>query len=147
MLAVGETPIAGAIARVGQELGLDVVQVEGDGVAPRPDDLALVVAHGRDEVGALRRGLEAGLPYVGLVASRARGDGVIGELRGDGVPEELLGRIDVPAGIEIGARAGRDRARSWPGSSPSAARAAVPPRRTCGLPRRRRRPPSTRSAG
>jgi xanthine dehydrogenase accessory factor len=105
VLVVGETPIAGAIARVGQELGLNVVQVGGDGVAPRPDDLALVVAaHGRDEVGALRRGLEAGLPYVGLVASRARGDGVIGELRGDGVPEELLGRIDVPAGIDIGAR-------------------------------------------
>ncbi len=105
VLVVGETPIAGAIARVGQELGLDVVQVEGDGVAPRPDDLALVVAaHGRDEVGALRRGLESGLPYVGLVASRARGDGVIGELRGEGVSEELLGRIDVPAGIDIGAR-------------------------------------------
>ena len=52
----------------------------------RPDDLALVVAaHGQDELGALREGLEAGLPYVGLVASRKRGAGVIGELRGDGV--------------------------------------------------------------
>jgi xanthine dehydrogenase accessory factor len=41
---------------------------------------------------------------VGLVASRKRGDGVIGELRGDGVPDELLKCIDVPAGIELGAR-------------------------------------------
>ena len=29
---------------------------------------------------------------------------MLGELRGDGVPAELLERIDVPAGIDIGAR-------------------------------------------
>jgi xanthine dehydrogenase accessory factor len=45
-----------------------------------------------------------GVPYVGLVASRKRAPGVLGELRGDGVPDELLERIDVPAGIDIGAR-------------------------------------------
>ena len=79
--------------------------VDGDGPDPGRGDLALVVAaHGRDELHALRRGLEAGLPYVGLVASPKRGDGVIDELRGDGVPEELLERIDVPAGLDIGAR-------------------------------------------
>lgn len=105
VLVVGETPVAGAVVRIGRELGLDAVHVEGEEIVPRPDDLALVVAaHGRDELGALRRGLESGLPYVGLVASRRRGDGVIGELHGDGVSEELLGRIDVPAGIDIGAR-------------------------------------------
>ena len=72
---------------------------------PRPDDLALVVAaHGRDELHTLRRGLESGVPYVGLVASPRRGTGVLAELRGDGVPEELLARIDVPAGLDIGAR-------------------------------------------
>ena len=64
----------------------------------------MVAAHGRDELHTLRRGLESGLPYVGLVASRKRGAGVLAELRGDGVPDELLARIDVPAGIDIGAR-------------------------------------------
>jgi xanthine dehydrogenase accessory factor len=105
VLVVGETPIAGAVVRIGGELGLDVVHSDGtDGAAPRADDLALVVAaHGRDELVALRAGLEAGVPYVGLVASRARGDGVLGELRGDGIADELLGRIDVPAGLDIGA--------------------------------------------
>jgi xanthine dehydrogenase accessory factor len=105
VLVVGETPIAGAVARIGGELGLDVVRMDDEGGEVRPGDLALVVAaHGRDEVAALRRGLDAGLPYVGLVASRARGDGVLGELRGDGVADELLARIDVPAGLDIGAR-------------------------------------------
>jgi xanthine dehydrogenase accessory factor len=105
LLVLGDTPIAAALLRLGAELELDAVPVEGETVDPRPGDLALVVAaHGRDELHALRRGLEEGLPYVGLVASPKRGDGVIGELRGDGVPAELLERIDVPAGLEIGAR-------------------------------------------
>jgi xanthine dehydrogenase accessory factor len=105
VLVVGETPIASAVARMGAELDLDMVVVPGADVEPAPDDLALVVAaHGRDELSALRRGLEAGLPYVGLVASVKRGTGVLAELRGDGVPDRLLARIDVPAGLDIGAR-------------------------------------------
>jgi xanthine dehydrogenase accessory factor len=80
VLVVGETPIAGAVARLGAELDLDVVTVAGADVDPGSEDLALVVAaHGRDELRALRRGLEAGLPYVGLVASRVRGSAVAAE--------------------------------------------------------------------
>ncbi|MDP9258552.1 MAG: XdhC family protein [Actinomycetota bacterium] len=105
VLVVGETPTAAAILLIGAQLGLDAVSVQGDGLDPRPGDLALVVAaHGRDELHTLRLGLEAGLPYIGLVASPKRGTGVLAELRGDGVPEEQLARIDVPAGIDIGAR-------------------------------------------
>ncbi len=105
VLVVGDTPIAGALLRLGAELGLEPTAVDDETIDPRPGDLALVVAaHGRGELRALRRGLEEGLPYVGLVASPMRGDGVIAELRGDGVPSELLDRIDVPAGVEIGAR-------------------------------------------
>ncbi|HEX4034632.1 MAG TPA: XdhC family protein, partial [Solirubrobacteraceae bacterium] len=52
----------------------------------------------------LRAALEGGVPYVGLVASRPRGSGVIAELRADGVAGELLEALDVPAGIDIGAR-------------------------------------------
>jgi xanthine dehydrogenase accessory factor len=105
VLVVGDTPIAESVVRLGAELGFHTSSVEGDGVDPRPGDLALVVAaHGRDELHTLRLGLEAGLPYVGLVASVKRGTGVLAELRGDGVPDRLLARIDVPAGLDIGAR-------------------------------------------
>jgi xanthine dehydrogenase accessory factor len=105
VLVEGDTPIARAVRRIGPELGLDVVGIEGDEFELRPDDLAILAAgHGRDELGALRRGLEAGVPYVGLVASRKRGAGVLAELRSDGVPGDLLERIDTPAGLDIGAR-------------------------------------------
>ena len=105
VLVEGDMPIVDALLRIGGELGLDMVGVVGGEFEPRPDDLALVVAgHGREELPALKAGLEAGLPYVGLVASRRRGVGVLGELKSDGVAQELLDRIDTPAGLDIGAR-------------------------------------------
>ncbi|HVP75996.1 MAG TPA: XdhC family protein [Gaiellaceae bacterium] len=105
VLVVGDTPIAAAVRSLGAELGLGLVVVEGGAPEPAAGDLALVVAaHGRDELHTLRRGLEAGVPYVGLVASPKRGAGVLADLRADGVPDEHLELIDVPAGIDIGAR-------------------------------------------
>ena len=112
VLVVGDTPIAAAVVALGGELGLDVVAVAGSDTEPAAGDLAIVVAaHGRDELHTLRRALEAGVPYVGLVASHKRGAGVLADLRADGVPDAHLERIDVPAGIDIGARTpGGDRA-------------------------------------
>jgi xanthine dehydrogenase accessory factor len=105
VLVVGDSPIAAAVLTLGAELGLDLVAVDGGAPEPSARDLALVVAaHGRDELHTLRRALETGVPYVGLVASRKRGTGVIADLRADGVSEEHLALIDVPAGIDIGAR-------------------------------------------
>jgi xanthine dehydrogenase accessory factor len=105
VLVVGETPIAHALARMGAELDLDMVPVPGAEVEPATDDLALVVAaHGRDELLALRRALEAGLPYVGLVASRVRGSAVVAELHDGGVADERLAKLETPAGLDIGAR-------------------------------------------
>ena len=103
VLVVGETPTVAALLRIAPELGLDPVPSDGHDPEPAAGDLALIVAaHGRDELHALRRGLEADLPYVGLVASAKRGAGVLDELRTVGLGEELLERIDVPAGIPIG---------------------------------------------
>jgi xanthine dehydrogenase accessory factor len=98
----GDTPIVHALLRLGAELGLDMAGGELD---VRPGDLAAIAAgHGREELPVLKAALEAGLPYVGLVASRKRGQGVLGELRSDGVADELVERIDTPAGLDIGAR-------------------------------------------
>lgn len=108
MIIAGDTPIAAALMRLGPELGLDAVDSRGrDSGPPVPsgDDLALVVAaHGRDERAILAAALDAGVHYVGLVASRTRGAAVLEALREDGVPDELLERIDTPAGLDIGAR-------------------------------------------
>jgi len=108
MIVAGDTPIAAALLRLGPELGLEAVPGRGDdsgSPVPTAEDLALVVAaHGRDERAILRAALELGLRYVGLVASRKRGAAVLDALREDGVAEDLLERIDTPAGLDIGAR-------------------------------------------
>ena len=113
VLVVGSTPAADALVRIGSELGLEMVPSGGHDPEPSGDELAVIVAaHGRDELHALRRGLESGVPYVGLVASTKRGAGVVEELRANGVDGELLDRIDVPAGIPIGSHSGAEIALS-----------------------------------
>ena len=108
MIVAGDTPIAAALLRLAPELGLEAVPGRGDdsgSPVPTAEDLALVVAaHGRDERAILRAALEAGVPYVGLVASHRRGAAVLDALREDGASDELLQRIDTPAGLNIGAR-------------------------------------------
>jgi xanthine dehydrogenase accessory factor len=108
MIVAGDTPIAAALLRLGPEVGIEAVAGRGDdsgSPVPHADDLAVVVAaHGRDERAILRAALEAGVPYVGLVASRKRGAAVLDALCEDGVSQELLDRIDTPAGLDIGAR-------------------------------------------
>jgi xanthine dehydrogenase accessory factor len=116
MIVAGDTPIAAALLRLGPELGLEAVAASGaDAGSPVPsaDDLALVVAaHGRDERAILAAALEAGVRYVGLVASRKRGAAVIDTLREDGVADVLLDRVDTPAGLDIGARTAAEVALS-----------------------------------
>jgi xanthine dehydrogenase accessory factor len=97
---VGDTPIALALVSLGERVGYDVGLDESD------DDVAVVVAsHGRSEEDALERALGAGVPYVGLVASRGRGAAVLDDLRSRGtLGEDDLARVRTPAGLDIGAR-------------------------------------------
>jgi xanthine dehydrogenase accessory factor len=109
VLLAGDSPIVTVLERIGPEVGLQVVA----GASPTTGDLALVIAaHGRDELGVLRAALEAGVPYVGLVASRKRGAAVLEQLRADGVAEDLLETVETPAGLDIGARSAAEIAVS-----------------------------------
>jgi xanthine dehydrogenase accessory factor len=102
ILAVhGESPIANALARLGERLGYQVTA--GADPASDPTGAAAVVcaSHGRDEEAVLTDALEAGVPYVGLVASRKRGEAVVASLE---VDEAARAQVHTPAGLDIGAR-------------------------------------------
>jgi len=97
LVVLGDSPIARALSRVAAAAGFDVAEELGAG-----GDAALIVAsHGTDEAQALMRALRAGVPYVALVASRARGEAVRAELD---VADELRALLHTPAGLDIGAR-------------------------------------------
>jgi len=97
LAVVGTTPIASALTALGGGLGWKVVAY----AAPLDAGTAAVVvaSHGRDdEEAALAAALHAGVPYVGLVASRKRGDAVLAAL------DVARTRVHTPAGLDIGAR-------------------------------------------
>jgi xanthine dehydrogenase accessory factor len=104
---VGESPIAHALAAIGERLGYTMVTWDGE----VPDGAAAVVvaSHGRDEEAALAAALRAGVGYVGLVASRKRGEAVVGSLD---VCASMKARVHTPAGIDIGARTAEEIALS-----------------------------------
>ena len=127
LIVVGATPIAGALARLARGMDYDVVQVvaarERRDVEPgsaalgvtvaslddlasvardgRPDS-AVVVSQGHYDEQALEVLLKAGVPYVGLVASRTRGATVRSLLEENGVPG--VASLRSPAGLDLGGR-------------------------------------------
>jgi xanthine dehydrogenase accessory factor len=106
IVVVGDTPIARALCAVAGAAGYDVAR----DAEPLASDAALVVAsHGSDEEGALVRALQTGVGYVGLVASRKRGDAVLSALD---VDDALRGLVRTPAGLDLGARTPADIAIS-----------------------------------
>jgi xanthine dehydrogenase accessory factor len=110
LLIVGDSPVAEALAELGRPLGFDVALVAGEQARPQAGDAALVVAsHGRGEEPALTAALRLGVPYVGLVASRIRGAGVLAALD---VPDEQRSRVHSPAGLDIGGRTAAEIALS-----------------------------------
>jgi len=110
VLVVGDSPVAEALAELGRPLGFDVDLVAGEQAQPAAGDAALVVAsHGRGEEPALTAALRLGVPYVGLIASRIRGAGVLAALD---VTDEQRSRVHSPAGLDIGGRTAAEIALS-----------------------------------
>ena len=91
---------------------------------PRADDAAVIVAsHGHDEERVLTEALRDAVPYVGLVASRVRGEAVRDSLE---LPDELRAQLRTPAGLELGARTPAEIALSILAEIVSVRRAAAP---------------------
>lgn len=93
----GDAPVARALVRIGEAMDYDVRR----GDPPVATTAAVVVAsHGRDEEEVLTAALRADVPYVALVASRARGAAVLGALP---VAAAERARVRTPAGLDLGA--------------------------------------------
>jgi xanthine dehydrogenase accessory factor len=107
VVLLGDTPIGRSLVVLGQDLGYDVVLVDGgpDGgrgtVEAMEGAAAVVVAsHGRDESPVLEAALRQGVPYVALVASRVRAASVLAALD---VTDSQRALVHSPAGLDLGA--------------------------------------------
>ncbi|NIP80474.1 MAG: XdhC family protein, partial [Actinobacteria bacterium] len=130
LLVVGSLPVARALAHLGKAMGYQVTAVDPGGgeamdhadevlrdleqIPPRvtPLTFAVVATHGEFDEPALQAVLATRAPYVGLVASRARGAAVLESLARDGLDPATLDRVRFPAGLDIHARRGDEIAVS-----------------------------------
>lgn len=120
-VAVGDTPVAAALAELLPVVGFEVRAVEATGASqsddatsatpPELDGVTAVVvaSHGHHEEATLEAAVRAGVGYVGLVASVARGKAVLDSLD---LPEDAKARIRTPVGIDIGATTAQEIALS-----------------------------------
>ena len=97
---VGASPTAEALATHAPALGF-VVQRADDVSGPAGAVAVVVSTHGGDEVSAIRRALDAGVGFVGVVCSRTRGAAILDELAP--TPDERT-RVHPHVGLDIGAR-------------------------------------------
>ena len=106
---LGTTPIGIALARVGGSLGYDIESWEAGTPELATTDAVVVASHGNGEESVLVSAVRAGVPYIGLVASRKRGAAVLASLD---LTDEEKARIHTPAGMDIGARTAEEVALS-----------------------------------
>jgi xanthine dehydrogenase accessory factor len=98
----GDTPVARSLCAVGAAAGLDVRATTDNAVPVPPDATAVVVAsQGGDEHRVIMAALAAGVPYIGLLASRRRGSALLDAL---GLDAEQRERVRTPVGLNIGAQ-------------------------------------------
>jgi xanthine dehydrogenase accessory factor len=97
---VGASPTADAVATLAPPLGFLVDRATGD-ASPEGATAVLVSSHGGDEPGAVRRALDAGVGFIGVVCSRTRGRALLEELA---LPSDEAARVHVHVGLDIGAR-------------------------------------------
>ena len=150
LIVVGRTPLARALAALGAAMGRHVVVAEPDVTTddfPTADaivsDLSRARIDARTAIVVAARGdadedpVEAALAtparYVGLVASRTRGDVIRDVLQRRGVSAHRLARLKYPAGLDIGARSDEEIALTilaevlqLRGAAPQAEAAAEP---------------------
>jgi xanthine dehydrogenase accessory factor len=120
VVVIGRSPAADTVASRAYALGWRATIVDDEGSADHPDgvpvlpslDLAglgvdtstavVVATQGHYDEDALEAALATDAGYVGLIASRRRAAAVLDYLRQRGIAEEKLGKVQAPAGLDLG---------------------------------------------
>ncbi|WP_156688508.1 XdhC family protein [Mycobacterium sp. Marseille-P9652] len=96
----GTTPIAEALVAVCGVLGYDA-RTDADPGSGEPATAVVIASHGGPEGEIIRAALDAGVRYIGLVASRVRGASILNALN---LSEDERAHVHTPVGLDIGAK-------------------------------------------
>ncbi|MBU6279045.1 MAG: XdhC family protein [Actinomycetales bacterium] len=105
VMVVGNSPMARTLVSLINDLGWEGELVEaGHFSAARvaPQTIVVVATQGHGDEDVLIEALQSEPCYLGLVASRRRGETVLSYLRGQGVSAEKLECLRVPIGLDLG---------------------------------------------
>jgi xanthine dehydrogenase accessory factor len=114
LVIVGGSPMAHSLAAMARALGwcTDLYRPQdftaasaGNGAGEQCADersMVIVATQGHADEDMIERAVALRPAYLGLVASRRRGEAVLGYLAERGVPKEQLDRVHAPAGLDLG---------------------------------------------
>jgi len=110
LVIVGDSPMAHTLAQLARALdwSTDLVSPPDFTAAsagqPRAGErsLVLVATQGHGDEDMIERAVAMRPAYLGLVASRRRGEAVLGYLAERGVPRDQLDKVHAPAGLDLG---------------------------------------------
>jgi xanthine dehydrogenase accessory factor len=102
---VGRSPMAHTLADLAKALGWRVDVHDGPNFSAadlNERSIVVVATQGHGDEEAVETAVSASPAFVGLVASRKRGEAVLGYLADRGVAQHLLDRVHVPVGLDLG---------------------------------------------
>ncbi len=102
---VGRSPMAHTLGDLARALGWRADIHDGPDFSAahlHAGSIVVVATQGHGDEEAIEQAVSALPAFVGLVASRKRGQAVLGYLADRGVPRHLLDRVSVPVGLDLG---------------------------------------------
>jgi xanthine dehydrogenase accessory factor len=102
---VGRSPMAHTLADLAQALGWRAEVRDGPDFSAadvNARSIVVVATQGHGDEEAIEQAVSASPAFVGVVASRKRGEALLGTLADRGVPQHLLDRVRVPVGLDLG---------------------------------------------
>jgi xanthine dehydrogenase accessory factor len=105
LVIVGRSPMAQTLADLARALSwrIDLCDpAEFSAAVIDTRSIVVVATQGHGDEEAIEQAVSAFPAYLGLVGSRSRGEAVLGYLADRGVPQNLLDRVRVPVGVDLG---------------------------------------------
>lgn len=105
LVVVGRSPMATTLVDLASVLGWRAELVDSGHFEAKNlsrDSIVVVATQGHDDEGTLEQAVRARPAFVGLVASRKRGEAVMEHLADRGMEPELLEMVRFPVGIDLG---------------------------------------------